>query len=304
MKNISVNTAFTLLDETLRYQIELATKVNTHSSSPTFFGCNTAHNPEEYGCSVVKENELLWITNERDHNDYLCVFVFKTTEVYRNTALSLRESILEESETRKVLLKNDVAEVGITIEESLNDPNENIWGFRFRGFKYYIIKDGKTTITEKRSTIRKIYNNRVVENNSPYLVQIDGDKFRGTYEVEGITQIRERVFECTIDDEEYYIADDRSLRDYFIEYIADKDFKPMLISMLGGVDEIVERFISGNTYNPEHFLMFDEGKNICMVLSIDIEFLQAYQHEDIEHSNFDFDNELSISGLQLYKKIM
>jgi len=310
MTKQSVNQAFILLDKTTEDKKKLSAELNSHSDSPHFFGNQTSYNPDDrnYGTST-KINDLLWRTDKPDHNGYYTVFMFRTTEKYPDNRTEAEAEIMKTSELRKTLLKNDIAEVGITIEESLRRPTETCWGWTFGGYKYYIIKDNKLTITEQRSVIRKIYNNKPLENDNPYKVRLEDhnnevseyEYAKTTKEIEELYEVSKGVFHCEIDYEPYFLGTDDSMREYFCEYIMDEEMRETLIHMLGGKEAMIKHYLGGGTFQPDHLLYYDEGKNFCSILDIDREWHEANEIR-IENSDFDSDNELKLCGLKLYKK--
>jgi hypothetical protein len=238
--------------------------------------------------------------NSNHNGDYI-VFLFRTENEYRKNSSDYKKTVLEESELRKILLKTDDIEMGITIEDSLKEPTENIWGYTFGHYKYYIIKNDVLTITESRSKIRKIYKG-ITETDKPYLIRIETDLTWYTKEIGTISKLAEKVYECEIDDEIYLISNDDALLKYASKLIKLKENKDFLIGMLGGVDEIVKSYICGNIFNSETYFRFNEN-DMCDFIGIEKE-----QYGDIKHrvvfSDIEIDNnEFKLSKLQLYKKL-
>lgn len=296
----SINEAFILLDKTLEQQKEIAKKINSHSTSPFFFGCQTCYNPDDRNHSIVDENKLLWVTDKPDHNGYRTVFLFKTTEKYPDKRFEAKQEILATSELRKVLLKNNITEVGISIENTLQQPTDIIWGWKFKNYEYYIIKDGKTTFSNKRSDIRKIYNGHEYKPERN-LIRIDTDTTKFTIEVEEIYEIKHRkIYHVVLEnDEEYYLGTDDSMRDYFHEVVMEDDWRETLIEMYGGKDAVIKLFFEGSRFNPEHLLMFDDNKNFCYFLGIDRDWHNVNRYT-VESCNFNG----HLEGLTMYKKVI
>lgn len=298
----SVNKAFILLDNTLRQKAEISRNIQTKDKDwYGSIGDRTDHDPE--GLKYVKctENPLLWKTTEPDHNGTYTCFLFRTENKYRHTSHEYRDVILKKSELRKVLLKNKIAEVGISIENTLQYPTETCWGYKFHGYDYYIIKDGETTFTNSRAKIRKIYNDKPIEDDR-ILVRIGEYEGEKTIELDELTRYDKDLYHCVINEQEYLIGDEDSILKYGCDMMLEDDYKDWIIKILGGVDAIVDNYLRGTDFQIRNYFSYN-WEEFADFMELDKEEWRKNQRNRIQHSNYDIDNnrEDRLNGLMLYK---
>jgi hypothetical protein len=302
MKKESVNKAFILLDKTLKQKAEIAKQIQAKDKEwYGSIGNRTDHDPEGLKYKKCTENPLLWQMTEPDHNGTYVVFLFKTVNKYRNTSHEYRDVIIKNSELRKVLLKNKIAEVGITIEDSLHYPTETCWGYSFHGYKYYIIKDGETTFTDSRAVIRKIYNGKPIEDDR-VLIRIGEYEGEKTIELDELTRYDKDLYHCVIDEQEYLIGDEDSILNYGCDMMFEDENKNWLIKLLGGIDEVVNSYLRGRSFNIKQYFGYN-WEEFASFMELDKEEWRKNDSNRIQHSNYDTDSnrEDRLSGLKLYK---
>jgi len=293
----SVNKAFILLDKTLKQREEISHGIQTYKDKDWAgsIGNRTHYNPENLPVKICEENPLLWRTTEPDHNGFFSVFLFKTTEIYRRTSSEHKDEFMATSELRKVLLKNDIAEVGITLEESVRNPTDVVWGYTFGIYKYYIVKDGKTTISNKRSDIRKIYNGKPIEEEEIVIRVKNDDEPEGTFTFDDFDELGKDVYECEIDGQEYLIGDEESIQKYGVELMKDDDCREWLINYLGGIDEIVKDYLNGRS--------FDLYWHFCHEWEVFASFMDLDKEEWRKNKRvISESNQEGLAGLYLYKR--
>lgn len=298
MKKESVNKAFILLDKTLRDSKSISNKINPNKNHG--FTHLIDHDPEGLKHKVCDENPLLWQTTEPDHNGYYICFLFKTENKYRKTTAEYRDVVLKNSELRKVLLKNDIAEVGVTIENTLQNPTDICWGYKFLGYQYYIIKNGETTFTKNRSVIRKIYNDKPISVDK-ILIRVGEYEGEKTYTLDQLTEYGKKLFHCVIGGGEYLIGNEDSILEYGCKIMLEKNNKQWLIEYLGGADKIINHYIKGVEFNIiQHFIY--NWEDFADFMKLDKEEWKSNNHNRIQHTNYDIDNKKNrLSGLYLYK---
>lgn len=305
----SVNLAFILLDKTLKEKKESARIHNISLKNPNgecSITNRTDYDPEGKKCIKNEKNPLFWECIEPDHNDYYNVFLFNVECKYRNCSAEYRDEILQKSELRKVLLKNDIAEVGITIEDSLHAPTETCWGYSFHGYKYYIIKNGELFISKSRSKIRKIYNGKNDLKTELFNIRINHNHYErySSKAISNIKKLAKNLFTCQIDNDKYLLAKDDSLLEYACKLIQQPENKEKLIEYLGGIDLIISNYASGRSFNLRDYFIFNSN-DLCSLLSIsEEEYNKSNKEKDnIEYSDIELDSDIRISGLNLYKLI-
>ena len=296
----SITSIFKEIDNTLKFCEEYSKKLNYNCWHPTF---SITHNPKDKPYRVCDENLNVWEMSERDHNGAFKVFLFKTTDVYgdyRGPCENEKKRILETSELRKPFYNEDGVEVGLTIENTIKDPNEIIYGFTFSGYQYYIIKNGELTITHRRSIIRKIFNNKDTFDEK-YLIKFD---FRHleffTGEIFEIEEVFDKIYIANIEDEHYLLADYDDLWEWVYETYRDEQMYSWWTEQLGGVNGLVEFILTNRSFNMETYLKFNF--NLKNLLPVDVkEDVDMNYVPSVAHSTYDTTGELRLSGLNIFK---
>lgn len=296
MKNI--NEIFKHIDHVIELGNKLA-KEDPHSKDNWYNGSFRISEYENgLGYEPCEEDRMIYKTIKPNHNDDIFYFLFHTYTPYPNTVLS-EEEVREKSEERKCFYNNDEVEVGITIEKRLQPPNKTVWGWEYRGYDYYVIKDGKTTISKNRAEIRRIYNNKSEWTQPNIRFKEYHSQKREVHEIEDIQEIYsynrfDRINKVylleTTDGEYYYIGDTDDLHHYAC-YLIDQD-DDLKISIVGGVEEAAKRFVNGEKFDTWNWHFYsklheildvekdaesDYNKKYICGISYPYEFLNEYQ---------------------------
>ncbi len=247
MKTTSINSVFVHIDKTFKQMRERAYELNGKDTFAVSSTYRTDYDPEGKAFIVSKVNSLFYETTEKDYDKWYQVFMFKTTNAYRHTSHEYRDVILKNSELKKVFYKDENVEVGLTIEPTLCYPTETCWGYKFKGYQYYIIKNGVETVTQSRSVVRKIFNNKNIEK-TEYSVRITNDVTTYSRAVIELKELNKNVYFLSTDNEDFYLALNKNA---MWEYIFDKVItKEWWINDLGGVNDMLEMILNGRNFNP------------------------------------------------------
>jgi len=287
----SINSIFVHIDKTFAQMKKRAEELNGKNKFAVSFTHRVDYDPEGKPYKISEINPLFYETTEKDHNKNFQVFLFRTMNKYRNTSPSYRDVILKNSELKKVFYKDKSIEVGLTIEPTLQNPTDTCWGYSFRGYRYYIIKDGVETITQSRSVIRKIYNNKP-NKNEILNIRFENDVTWYTREILEIKELYTGVYFLSTDNEDFYLCDDE---DNLWKYILDKIItKEEWVIELGGVDNILEMVLSGSNFDPLGYLKFN--KEVSEFLPIE----KPLNRDRINFTSLDIDSNTNLSGYDVY----
>ena len=297
---ITITDIFKEIDNTLNELKLRAKELNPDSWHPT---SSITYNPEGKKFITNVDNPYFYETTERDHNKAYKTFLFLTTDVYGRFcgagtgSLKEKERILKTSETRKIFYKDDNVEVGLTIEHTLKDPTSTCWGYNWGRPDYYIIKNGKLTITERRSVIRKIFNGHNVEDET-YLIKFDYPYLKSfTGELEEINELFKNVWLVEVEGKEYILSTDDDLWKWIYETFQEKEYYEWWKKRFDSIDNIIERLISGVAFDDNSYLHMNFKLEELLPYGIKEEPERA----EVLYSNWDFDNEVSLQGLTVYE---
>jgi len=197
--------------------------------------------------------------------------LFRTNNKYMSGVTE--EEIREKSELRKCFYKEDNIEVGLSIENCLVPPTDTCWGYKFNGFEYYIIKDGKTYFSKNRAEIRRIFNNKPEWTQQNIQIEYYHSQKTEILEIEELNEIHsykkydriQKIYELeTTEGDRYFIANsDDKLKDYAC-YLIDQD-EEHKISIVGGVEECAKRFVNGEKFDIYNWMMWEKLENLINV---------------------------------------
>lgn len=250
------------------------------------------------GYEPCEEEIMIHKTIKPNHNNNIYYFLFHTYTPYG--ADITEEEVREKSEERKHFYKTNEVEVGITIEKRLNRPTDTCWGWNYHGYDYYIIKDGKTTISNNMAEIRRIYNNKPEWTQPNIRIEEYHSQKRKVFEIQDIQEIYSyKPFNRTkyvylletTDNEYYYIVDELEDLHHYACWLIDQD-ENLKISIVGGVEEAAKRFVNGETFNAWNWFSWSKlheildvekdaeseyNKKTIQGISYPYEFLNKYQ---------------------------
>lgn len=316
-----INEVLKFIDDIYKAQEEVAKRLNDNYEN--FWCIYESHDYSERGLNHVDKDFLLEVMNEEgfaksSYNYDLNEPLLYTTPVhvnggqYKYTAVILfpiwtpyprrdysREAYtetLEKSYLTKPLYRKDNIEVGLTIENELKEPTDTCWGYRFGAARYYIIKDGEKTITSSRSKIRKIFNGHDIDTTENIRIST-----KGTFEILEHNKIFQgkngAVFQVDLfnlnnieDSDEYFIGYEDALYEMYEDMVDDDT----LISMIGGIEEIVKRYLEGGSFDKHSFLRWNYSIEDLLGLSEDLD--KPY----VEFSSLDADV-YDLSNLRIWK---
>lgn len=294
-----INKIFNKIDFVLNKIEEIAIFYNTKKD---IFQCaNITECCPLEECEPCEEERMLWKYKNPNRNGHIFIFLFRTENKYRS-GISEKE-IREKSELRKCFYKDNNIEIGLTIEENLFPPTENIWGWTFRGFKYYIIKNNEITITESRSEIRKIYNDKDLS--ETYNIRIsDFNEETKSFEISNVIELDtinyysylEKIYLIEIDYDEYYAAHNEDILRKYAYKLIDQDIE-LKISIVGGLEEAAKKFVEGEQFSLESYLDIDKLSNIIDVE--DIDYNEQLNKKIIKNISYPYKE---LEGYHLFKK--
>lgn len=285
----SINKIFIEFDQILKQKDKRAKELNWHAGSNKM-----DYDPESKTYKVSDINPLFYETTQPDHNGNYIVFVFKTENKYPNNTMSYRDVIMNNSELRKTLYKDDDVEVGITIEKRLRPPTDTCWGYSFHGYDYYIIKNGETYITQSRANIRKVYNNKPIKD--VYSIRVNNDVTTYSREVLHCEELGKNVYLIETTDEDFIAyKKDNDLWEYILD---NKISNEWWIGELGGIENMLEMILDGHSFDPmgclRHHHNFDEF----------IPFTEPHTRDKIDFTNMDIDKNVGkLRGFSLLVKV-
>jgi len=250
-----INQIFIEIENAIKLLQFLSKKYN---NGETFFSSNISNYYEEDEGYIECEEAtrilgkpLVWMSKNPDER--IKFSIFHTENKYLCNSSSYEKEIQEKTEWYKPFFKNENIEVGLTLKGCLLNPTDTCWGYKFSYPKYYIIKDGVETISDERSTIRKVYHGKSLETSLNIRIEDKTSKPTKSFELDNWHKISKNLYGVEFNNEEYLAATD----DTIWKYVDEKTDDETLIHLLGGTDEIVKSYLSGHQFDKRNFLFYN-----------------------------------------------
>ena len=297
-----INKVFKHIDDLFALGKTLA-KNDPHNKGAESYSFNTSEYCLLEDCELCEEDRMIWKYKKPNHNGNVYYFLFRTNNKYHSEVTE--KEIMEKSELRKCFYKDVNVEIGISIENTLQPPNSDIWGYTFRGYEYYLIKDGKTTFSKSRAEIRRIYNNKPEWTQQNVRIEYYHSQKTEILEIDNINEIHsykqydriKKVYELeTLEGELYFIvSSDSVLKDYAC-YLIDQD-EEQKIAIAGGIEECAKSYVNGESFNIYNWMTFEKLENL-----INVEEGAEKEINKVEILNISYPFG-SLEGYQIFKQI-